>query len=72
MKLKKTSVIKQSREEPELELKEKQRDGEEKSLFGMKLKKTSVVKQSWEEPELEKVTLKHHQFETLPEKEQVN
>jgi hypothetical protein len=41
------------------------------AFAGMKLKKSSTVKRQWDDGGLEKVDLKHHEFEGLPEEEQV-
>ena len=44
---------------------------EQPAFAGMKLKKAQTVKRQWDEAGLEMVDLKHHEFEKLPQDEQV-
>ena len=41
------------------------------AFAGMKLKKAQTVKRQWDDGGLEKVDLKHHEFEGIPQEEQV-
>ena len=41
------------------------------AFAGMKLKKATTVKRQWDDGGLEKVDLKHHEFEGIPQEEQV-
>ena len=79
---KKASVAKQ--EEPEqgemFKMKKKSsatprkmlpKEEEQPAFAGMKLKKAQTVKRQWDEAGLEMVDLKHHEFEKLPQDEQV-
>ena len=44
---------------------------EEQPAFGFKLKKASTVKRNWQDDKMETVELKHHEFEKLPQEEDV-
>ena len=46
------------------------KEEEEPAFAGFKLKKASQVKRKFDEPEMEKVELKHHEFEKLPQEEE--
>lgn len=43
----------------------------EPAFSKIQLKKASVVKRNIEEAEIEKVSLKHHEFERVPQEEEV-
>ena len=47
------------------------REKEAPAFAGMKLKKAQTVKRQWDDGGLEKVDLKHHEFEGIPQEEQV-
>ena len=47
------------------------KEEEQPAFAGMKLKKAQTVKRQWDEAGLEMVDLKHHEFEKLPQDEQV-
>ena len=48
-----------------------QKEEEQPAFAGFKLKKAETVKRQWDDGGLEKVDLKHHEFEKIPQEEQV-
>ena len=47
------------------------KEEEQPAFAGMKLKKAQTVKRQWDDGGLETVDLKHHEFEKIPQDEQV-
>ena len=48
-----------------------QKEEEQPAFAGFKLKKAETVKRQWDDGGMEKVDLKHHEFEKIPQEEQV-